>query len=227
MKLELVSFKLCPYVQRAVMTLRHKDVPFELRFIDLDAPPDWFLRLSPFGKVPVLTVNGETVLFESAVITEFIDEATGEPHLLPEDPLERATTRSWIEFGSACLTDLNGIMTAGGAREYDDCAEALFTKLETLERRVDPRPWFNGEAVSLADFTYAPLFQRITLMNLAPDLIPPAHFPRLHAWSETLLAQPLLRESVVSDFERLLAEHIHAKSPFTASRLGIDPPPRA
>ena len=57
-KLKLISHKLCPYVQRAVISLTEKGVPFERIDIDLDNKPDWFLKISPLGKVPVLQAEG-------------------------------------------------------------------------------------------------------------------------------------------------------------------------
>ena len=85
-KLRLVSFKICPFVQRAVITLKYRNVPFEITYIDLKDPPDWFQEISPLGKVPVLLVD-DSPLFESAVINEYLDEITG-GGLLPSDPLE-------------------------------------------------------------------------------------------------------------------------------------------
>ena len=76
-RLKLISHKLCPYVQRAVIALTEKGVPFERIDIDLGNKPDWFLKISPLGKVPVLrveTVDGEAVLFESNVICEYIED---------------------------------------------------------------------------------------------------------------------------------------------------------
>lgn len=55
--LKLISHKLCPYVQRAVIALLEKGVPFERIDIDLAHKPDWFLKISPLGKVPVLVVH--------------------------------------------------------------------------------------------------------------------------------------------------------------------------
>ncbi|MGD8643594.1 MAG: glutathione S-transferase N-terminal domain-containing protein, partial [Chromatiales bacterium] len=57
MKLELISFKICPFVQRSVITLRHKGLPYEVTYIELDDPPPWFLEISPFGRVPALRVD--------------------------------------------------------------------------------------------------------------------------------------------------------------------------
>ena len=99
-KLKLISHKLCPYVQRAVISLTEKGVPFERIDIDLDNKPDWFLKISPLGKVPVLQV-GDKVVFESAVILEYLDETQRHP-LHPKDPLTRAEHRAWMELGRPC-----------------------------------------------------------------------------------------------------------------------------
>ena len=101
MKPELISFKLCPFVQRSVIVLLEKKVPFDIRYIDLSNPPDWFKAISPLGKVPLLKL-GDTVLFESAVIMEYLDEVNP-PSLHPSDPLRKAHHRAWIEFSSTLL----------------------------------------------------------------------------------------------------------------------------
>ena len=69
----LVSFHVCPFVQRSLIVLEEKGVRehYDIRYIDLEARPDWFLHYSPMGQVPILIV-GDTVLFESAAINEFI-----------------------------------------------------------------------------------------------------------------------------------------------------------
>ena len=101
--IELISFNLCPFVQRSVITLLKKGVDFKITYIDLADKPDWFLKISPLGKVPVLRY-GDEVLFESAVINEFLDEITP-GSLLPSLPLEKAKQRAWVEFSSGALVD--------------------------------------------------------------------------------------------------------------------------
>ena len=101
MAVKLVSFKLCPYVQRAVIALEEKGVEYTLEYVDLEDPPAWFKSISPLGKVPLLLV-GDTVLFESAVILDYLDEVYL-PRLHPDDPLRRAQHRAWIEYGSGLL----------------------------------------------------------------------------------------------------------------------------
>ena len=94
-KLQLVSHDLCPYVQRAAIALTEKGVAFERSYVDLAAKPDWFLRISPLGKVPLLKV-GDEVIFKSAVILEYLEETQPRP-LYPADPLTRARQRASID----------------------------------------------------------------------------------------------------------------------------------
>ncbi|WP_197470558.1 glutathione S-transferase family protein, partial [Erythrobacter sp. HI0019] len=103
--LTLVSHHLCPYVQRAAIALSEKGTGYDRSYIDLAQKPDWFIVISPLGKVPLLLVKqGEDrhVIFESAVILEYLDDTVA-PKLHPDDPLERARHRAWIDFGSSIL----------------------------------------------------------------------------------------------------------------------------
>ena len=68
--------------------MRAKAVEFDVTFINLREKPDWFLEISPHGKVPVLRVDDQ-VLFESNAIAEYLDEVVS-PRLHPENPIERA-----------------------------------------------------------------------------------------------------------------------------------------
>src|SRR3569833_1513236 len=115
--LTLISHHLCPYVQRAVIALTEKGVPFERVYVDLANKPDWFKALSPLGKTPVLKV-GETAIFESAVILEYLEETQRKP-LHPKDPLQRAEHRSLIEYSSAILNDIWGFYSAPDGPAFD------------------------------------------------------------------------------------------------------------
>ena len=69
--LTLVSHLLCPYVQRAAIALAEKNVPFERVVIDLANKPDWFIAISPLGKVPLLRLQrpsgGEIAMNQSGL----------------------------------------------------------------------------------------------------------------------------------------------------------------
>ena len=210
-KLELVSFKTCPYVQRAVIVLREKAVPFDITYIDLASPPAWFRTISPLGKVPLLKVDG-TVLFESAVIAEYLDEVYL-PHLHPQDPLRRAHNRAWIEFASNLFAEQFQMLMAPDRAAFDAAAKRLGASLDRLEAELDDGPWFNGATFALVDCAFAPLLMRITLMepHLRMGLL--AGRPRLRAWSEMLLARDAVRESVPQDYPALLINGWRERAP--------------
>jgi glutathione S-transferase len=216
--LELISFELCPYVQRAVITLLYKQASFTLTHIDLADPPTWFLDISPFGKVPVLRVNGKTVIFESAVISEYIDDVfPGRLH--PADPLQRALNRSWIEFGSACLADTFRLINARTADKFEDVHADLLEKLEQLEGILGPGPYFNGSQFSLVDATYAPLFTRLELLRELIDVYLTTEFPKTASWSEALLRVPAVQRSQAADFPELYYKMIRERGRHLASLL--------
>src|SRR3981081_1936535 len=129
--LKLVSHKLCPYVQRAVIALTEKGVAFERIDIDLANKPDWFLAISPLGKTPVLLV-GDIPIFESAVILEYLEETQPKPlHLA--GALTRAEHRGWIEFGSAVLNDIAGFYAAPDQATFNAKTTHLEQRFARLE----------------------------------------------------------------------------------------------
>ena len=217
MLLHLISFKTCPFVQRAVITLKHKNIDFDITYIDLADPPDWFLELSPLGKVPVLKVDDE-VLFESAVINEYLDEITG-GDLQPRDPLARAKNRAWIEFASNMIGNLYMMKMSKDEENYNKYRAALVGQLHRVEKRLGDGPWFNGEDFSLADTAFAPLFRQNSVANNQLSVIDPATMPRVNAWAERLLALPEVRDSVVDEFEDLYLAIMQKNGSYSLNRL--------
>ena len=201
MQLHLISFKTCPFVQRAVITLKHKQIDYDITFIDLADPPDWFIELSPLKKVPVLKVDDE-VLFESAVINEYLDEITG-GELQPSDSLARAKNRAWVEFASNMLGNLYMMKMSKDEERYNKYRDTLVDQLHRIEKRLGDGPWFNGDEFSLADTAFAPLFRQNSVAQNQLSIIDPTSMPKVTAWGERLLALPEVRDSVVDDFDDL------------------------
>jgi glutathione S-transferase len=215
-KYRLISFALCPYVQRAAILLAEKGVEFERVNIALADKPDWFLKLSPLGKVPVLVVeeNGrEEVLFESAVIAEYLDETLGDP-LHPRDPLERARHRAWIEFASALLADIYGYYTAGDAETFGIKSDAIEAKLARLETIVGEGPFFAGSRFSLVDAAFAPAFRYFDLFDRITERSPFEAKPKLAAWRKALAERPSVRGAVAEDYRERLQDFVRDKKSY-------------
>jgi glutathione S-transferase len=211
MSLHLISFKTCPFVQRAVITLKHKNIDFDITYIDLAEPPDWFLEMSPLGKVPVLKVDDE-ILFESAVINEYLDEITG-GELQPKDPLARAKNRAWIEFASNMLGNLYMMKMSKDEEHFDKYRELLVSQLHRVEERLGEGPWFNGAEFSLADTAFAPLFRQNSVAGGKLSVLD------ADTMAERLLALPEVRDSVVDEFEDLYLSAMQKNGSYSLARL--------
>ena len=207
MTLKLISHKLCPYVQRAVIALKEKGVAFERIDIDLANKPDWFLKLSPLGKVPVLVVRSaesEVALFESNVICEYIEETQAGARLHPADPLTRAQHRAWMEFGSAILGDLWGLETTQDAATFAAKRDALAAKFARVEAALGEGPYFAGAQFSLVDAVFAPVFRYFDVFDAYGDLGIFAATPKVRAWRDQLAQRPSVQTAVGADYPELL-----------------------
>lgn len=201
-KPRLISFKVCPFVQRSVILLKEKGVDYDIEFIDVYDPPEWFLKLSPTGKVPVMEIDG-TVLFESAVISEYIEEVYP-PSLHPAEPLTKAQNRAWIEYTSPLYMGTFNLMMAKTKEDADSVIEEFNKNLAGLEKAMQNKPWFNGEDFSLVDIASAPFFIRAVFYkeHFKLDLL--AGFPNLQQWSNDVLARQTVIDSKVEGFDKML-----------------------
>lgn len=213
-KPELISFKLCPYVQRSVIMLTEKGVEFDTTYVDLSDKPAWFLALSPLGKVPVLRV-GDAVLFESAIINEYLDE-THSPAPHPADPLRRAHNRAWIEFGGELLKNRHGMMTAADREGFDARKAQVTTALSRLESELGEGPYFNGAGFSLVDAAYAPLLIRLAVMDEVCGLGLFESVPRVKAWHAALMEYPAVKASLFPGFMEDMAAYIRGRKGYIA-----------
>lgn len=217
--LTLVSHHLCPYVQRAAIALAEKGVAFERVHVDLADKPGWFTAISPLGKVPLLRAGHDAVIFESAVILEFLEETQANP-LHPADPYERARHRAWIEFGSAVLNGIGRLYSAATEAAMGEEAQklaGLFARLEDeLEARQGDGPWFAGTRFSLVDAVFGPVFRYFDAFDRIADLGVLDGLPRVSAWRAALADRPSVAAAVAADYPDRLAAFLRAR----ASHLG-------
>ena len=212
--IELISFNLCPFVQRSIITLKKKGIDFKITYIDLANKPEWFLNISPLGKVPVVRY-GHDVLFESAVINEFLDEITPES-LMPSDPLEKAKERGWIEYSSQVITSQHLMSVSDDQGDYQQHRHAFIERLSTLENIITSEGFFNGNGFSLIDSALAPIFTRLRIIEDRFNLKLLANFPKLAALSARYLNLDYVKNSVVEEFEDIYIKYLIDKNSFLA-----------
>jgi len=205
----LVSHHLCPYVQRVAIALAERGIAFERSDIDLARKPDWFVALSPLGKVPLLEVDGH-VLFESAAILEYLED-TLHRKLHPADALLRAEHRGWMEFGSATLNSIAALYSAPDEAAHDARLADLRGKMQRLEEALGQGPWFAGEDFTLVDAVFGPVFRYFDVFYALGLADPAQGLPKLSAWRAALGARPSVRDAVAGDYPQRLAAFLRAR----------------
>jgi len=220
-RLKLISFELCPYVERSRIALVEKNLEHEVQFIDLRAKPDWFLAISPMGKVPVLQVDDQPI-FESLVINELIEELFPSPPMLPAAPLARAEARAWMVFaGDVLMPQSFKAQVALAAGRPGDAAEPLASlrkAFATLESQLGKRTgrFFSSDAFGLVDAVYAPFLRRWRIAEGWGEVKLLREFPAVAAYTEAVLSHPSVVQVTVPELDakmrRLYAERASAKA---------------
>ena len=205
-----------------MIVLRAKKVEFEVTHITADNKPDWFLEVSPHGKVPLLMVDQE-VLFESNAIAEFLDE-TIKPRLHPEDPFKRAENRAWTDFVPSFAAGLNSYLYAANLEDQESKkpeAQKVLLKLEERlqKNRKKTGTYFNGKTLSIVDAAYAPFLMRFTIVEPYCKTGVMEEFPYVEEWRKTLINNPLVKDSLPENFMELFKKNLVKRGAYFANEV--------
>ena len=203
--IKIVSFTICPFVQRVTALLEAKQMPYDIEFISLADKPQWFLDLSPTGQVPMLVTEAGTALFESDAIVEYIDDISDplEPDLTPE---QRAINRAWSYQASKHYLVQCGTMSSKDPATFTERGKKLTAAFARAEKRLGDGPFFNGNTLGNVDIAWLVLLHRahIVQAHSGHDML--ADFPKVKAWQQTLMDTGIPQKSVAAEF----SEKFHA-----------------
>lgn len=198
--MKIVSFKICPFVQRVTALLEAKHIPYEIEFISLSDKPQWFLDISPNGQVPVLITDHGKALFESDAIVEYLEEAF--PALQPElSPEDKATNRAW-----SYLASKNYLLQCSAQRSPDEdalkeCSRKLGQAFDKIEKHLGDAPFFGGESIGMVDVAWLPLLHRADIIEHRSGYDFVGGRARLKKWQKQLMRTGIAEKSVAPDFE--------------------------
>jgi len=224
LSLHLYSMAICPFVQRTRILLEHKGVPFEHTEMDpKSVRSEWFQRLNPVGKVPVINHGGH-IIYESLVINEYLEEVFPERPLFPRDPVQRALCRILID---GCLEFIKAqyALQLNQEREQDqvltDKVLETWRSLDVFLVRNNPHGVWAFDEFGMADLTYAPFFQRACVNGYyrwfeVPDR---PEYQRVRRWRDACLAHPLVRATGMPEDHYIKLYWDHARG----YRRGIIP----
>lgn len=178
------------------MALLEKDIAFSLTEISLDDKPDWFLEISPYGKVPLLRDGGE-IIYESAVIGEYLEEVCPEPPLMPHDPATRAKMRIWVDFANVrFIPHVYKLLMAQDAAARSRQTDLLLAALHRMEEHLAlgrPRGFWIGDSLTFADLAFYPHLERFCAVEHYRGLNIPDDCPRLKDWFAMMTERPSAR----------------------------------
>ncbi len=164
--LKLYDSPECPFCQKTRIVLAEKDLSFETVPVDLQAGeqkrPD-FLKLNPFGKVPVL-IDDEVIVYDSTIINEYLEDEYPHPQLMPADSAARARVRTFEDYADNAFIPLTGsimqeLRKPEGERDETKLAQSRASRwsamLAVIDGSLAGRNWLVGN-FSLADVAFAP-----------------------------------------------------------------------
>lgn len=222
--IKIVSFKICPFVQRVTAMLEAKKVPYDIEYIDLSNKPDWFLKLSPTGQVPMLITEGGQALFESDAIVEYVDEVTAPlvPGLSPE---QRALDRAWSYQASKHYLVQCSTMQSASQEVLAVRSAKLSPAFARAEAQLGEGPYFNGAALGNVDIAWLPLLHRAQLVEQHSGYDFLADFPKVKAWQQALAETGLYQASVPADFNERFSSFYLAERTFLGRGANINEAP--
>lgn len=214
--LKVVSFKICPFVQRVTAALEAKNIPYEVEYINLKAKPQWFLEASPNGQVPIIITENGTALFESDAIIEYIDDYYGpiEADLSAED---KALDRAWSYLGSKHYLPQCGLMRSRDKETLDEKAEKLAKAFAKVEKQLGDGPYFKGSSLSKVDIAWLTVLHRADIVARYAGYDMLEGFPKVKAWQQALMATGLAEKSVAEDFEQAFTGYYLAEETYLGS----------
>ncbi|MGI9418668.1 MAG: glutathione S-transferase family protein [Geminicoccaceae bacterium] len=202
--MKVVSFKICPFVQRVTALLEAKNIDYELEFISLSDKPQWFLDISPNGQVPVLITDGDKALFESDAIVEYLEEAFP-PLQADTSPEDRATNRAWSYLASKNYLVQCSAQRSPDQDVLDERSAKLGKAFDRMEKQLGDTSFFGGEDVGMVDIAWLPLLHRADVVEKHAGYDFVGDRPKLKAWQRQLMDTGLAEKSVAPDFEDAFA----------------------
>ena len=196
--IKLYDFKSSPNCQRVKVVLGEKNLPYEIVPIDLrkqEQKTPEYLKLNPYGKVPVLT-DDATVLYESCIINEYLDEKYPNPPLMPKDLSKKAKARILIDYGFAHFDspyqklrmELTKDPKEQNQQVIDSAKSDLKKLLQRFENEIGDQEYLMGD-FSLVDADLIPRFTRLEGFGVLPD----PSLPRLGKYMEKMKARPSVK----------------------------------
>jgi len=179
---------------KIIYVLEELGIDYDFTYMDLfkgEQKQESFLKLNPFGKVPVLTSNGDSI-FESGAICRYVANQAGSP-LYPEDKLQRAKVDQWVDFFSIHLGKwLSTLFFENIIKEKANLGQADAEKCEEAHKfarqqitivndHLAGNKYFIGDTLTIADLFAFAYIEQVETFDFSWN-----DFPHVKAWFDDL-----------------------------------------
>jgi len=206
-------------VQRVVILMQEKQIAYLRTDIELHNKPEWLKKLTPTGKVPVLVTNENKALFESSLICEYLDEVS-QGSLHPDDMLDKATHRAWIEYGTEILDCIAKIIYRDNTYK---CVETTLAEIADLfclvEQELSDKKYFSGSQFHIVDAVYATIFRYFDVLGELTTLDLFSKLSKIRKWKGALLQRTSVQNAVPENYNELLVKFIKRRNSFISYAL--------
>jgi len=204
MMIKIVSFKICPFVQRVTALLETKNIAYEVEYISLSDKPQWFLDIAPNGQVPLLITDSGAALFESDAIIEYLDEIS-DPLERDVSPEQRAIDRAWSYMAAKNYLVQCSAMRSADQNTLEERSAKLRSIFQKAENALGATTFFKGEKISNVDIAWVPLLHRANIIRNHTGFDFLADYPKVQAWQKAIMDTGIAEQSVADDFEEVFA----------------------
>ena len=211
--MKIVSFKICPFVQRVTTLLELKGVVYEVEYINLSDKPQWFLDASPNDQVPLLITDDEDVLFESDAIVEYLDEVVG-VSLLSTNSVKKAQERAWSYLASKHYLLQCSAQRSSDEKTLEERTTKLVTAFTKIDTQLGEKPFIGGDSMGMVDVAWTVLLHRAEIIERCAGYDFIAGISRVKEWQTAVMATGIPKASVSEDFEEQFTAFYLAESTY-------------
>ncbi|XP_055702752.1 pyrimidodiazepine synthase isoform X2 [Phlebotomus papatasi] len=208
-KIRLYSMRFCPYAQRVHLVLDAKDIPYHTIYVNLQAKPEWLYDRSPPGTVPAVDLpneSGGASLYESLVISDYLDEKFPQRPLYPRTPLAKAKERLLIKKFDTVIDVMYKVFLG---EHVPGTLTEISNRLDFFEKELQTRgsDFFGGNVPGMVDYMIWPWCERADMLTyLLGDkyVLDEERFPKLVKWRALMKEDKAVKGSYLSG-------EVHAK----------------
>ena len=200
-KMKLIGSLTSPYARKARIVLAEKKIEYEFVLDNPWQADSGVARFNPLGKVPVLVLDDEFVLFDSRVIVEYLDGVSPNNRLLPASGRERIRVKRWEALADGVLDAAVAVFLEEKRPKKERSAdwiarqrEKIDRALETMSEDLGEQPWCGGNAFSLADVAVGTALGYLAFR--LPDIAWRTRHANLARLYEDLMARPSFADTI-------------------------------